>query len=33
MMKSKLPLLLLPLLLSGCGALTKSDYQRPMLSV
>ncbi|MFV8866771.1 efflux transporter outer membrane subunit [Serratia fonticola] len=32
-MKSKLPLLLLPLLLSGCGALTKSDYQRPMLSV
>jgi NodT family efflux transporter outer membrane factor (OMF) lipoprotein len=33
MMKSKLPLLLLPLLLSGCGSLTKSDYQRPMLSV
>nr|WP_260514459.1 efflux transporter outer membrane subunit [Serratia fonticola] len=25
--------ILLPLLLSGCGALTKSDYQRPMLSV
>ncbi|CAM3986662.1 efflux transporter outer membrane subunit [Serratia silvae] len=33
MMKSKLPLILLPLLLSGCGSLTKSDYQRPMLSV
>ncbi|MCL1031679.1 efflux transporter outer membrane subunit [Serratia silvae] len=32
-MKSKLPLILLPLLLSGCGSLTKSDYQRPMLSV
>ncbi|WP_419722347.1 efflux transporter outer membrane subunit [Serratia fonticola] len=30
---NKLPLLLLPLLLSGCGSLTKSDYQRPMLSV
>ncbi|HGM5493472.1 TPA: efflux transporter outer membrane subunit [Serratia fonticola] len=25
--------ILLPLLLSGCGSLTKSDYQRPMLSV
>ncbi|WP_373430811.1 efflux transporter outer membrane subunit [Serratia fonticola] len=25
--------MLLPLLLSGCGSLTKSDYQRPMLSV
>ena len=33
MMKSKLLLILLPLLLSGCGSLTKSDYQRPMLSV
>ncbi|WP_230326838.1 MULTISPECIES: efflux transporter outer membrane subunit [unclassified Serratia (in: enterobacteria)] len=33
MMMNKLPLLLLPLLLSGCGSLTKSDYQRPMLSV
>ncbi|WP_409529739.1 efflux transporter outer membrane subunit [Serratia sp. PL7] len=25
--------ILLPLLLGGCGSLTKSDYQRPMLSV
>ncbi|MFV9064494.1 efflux transporter outer membrane subunit [Serratia fonticola] len=34
MMMKKLSLtILLPLLLSGCGALTKSDYQRPMLSV
>ncbi|MGL5388292.1 MAG: efflux transporter outer membrane subunit [Enterobacterales bacterium] len=31
---NKLPVaLLLPLLLSGCGSLTKSEYQRPMLSV
>jgi NodT family efflux transporter outer membrane factor (OMF) lipoprotein len=33
MMKSRFPLILLPLLLSGCGSLTKSDYQQPMLSV
>ncbi|CAI1626053.1 efflux transporter outer membrane subunit [Serratia fonticola] len=34
MMMNKFSLaILLPLLLSGCGALTKSDYQRPMLSV
>ncbi|MFN3067887.1 efflux transporter outer membrane subunit [Serratia sp. J2] len=34
MMNNKLSLvMLLPLLLSGCGSLTKSDYQRPMLSV
>ncbi|CAI1553661.1 efflux transporter outer membrane subunit [Serratia fonticola] len=34
MMMKKLSLtILLPLLLSGCGSLTKSDYQRPMLSV
>ncbi|ATM75416.1 RND transporter [Serratia fonticola] len=34
MTNNKLSLvILLPLLLSGCGSLTKSDYQRPMLSV
>jgi NodT family efflux transporter outer membrane factor (OMF) lipoprotein len=34
MMMNKFSLaILLPLLLSGCGSLTKSDYQRPMLSV
>ncbi|OCJ39278.1 efflux transporter outer membrane subunit [Serratia sp. 14-2641] len=33
MMMNKLPLLLLLMLLSGCGSWTKSDYQRPMLSV
>ncbi|MFV8984561.1 RND efflux system, outer membrane lipoprotein CmeC ' [Serratia fonticola] len=34
MTNNKLSLvMLLPLLLSGCGSLTKSDYQRPMLSV
>ncbi len=34
MMMNKFSLaILLPLLLGGCGSLTKSDYQRPMLSV
>ncbi|AKG72558.1 RND transporter [Serratia fonticola] len=33
MMKKLSLTILLPLLLSGCGSLTKSDYQRPMLSV